>query len=352
MIANKTLIIRIIFVFGLLVGFVLVAFVGNRLINSFRYAGLEKIPITEIGVKDVANRAIDTIYAFTGDSNTRLKIATVYDDDRKLEKLTSSNTEKIAAKFGFTKNQVKTGSILIWNEGDKRFIADLENETITFAESATTGPLVKIDKFPPAGDVAQKAKKILGELGVKDQFIDFQKAEIKFKTLQGIEIETEKEFQEIKEARIMEVSYFFEPGYLSYYGKSFDSQKFKIQVNPINKVVGFESPWVINTWDSIGEYPLISVNQAYSKINKGGGSIVNITTIISAPGTQIQRKITAINFSKVNLGYFPIQDSSKSYLVPIYIFSGKASMVSGEILEITVFTIAVEDKFLSSNEAK
>ncbi len=317
------------------------------LYDFYTLSQLTKIPVRSLDIVEEQQLRADAPRARrTGGLGTPRGRVSVYVADSSYAALDQKKANLLAKEFGFRGKPSSPGQLLIWREEEKNFVVSLQNQFASLEVDAIKEPLVATSEFPSKERVSQRTKTILKKLGLPETTLDFDGPDIQYKAVSGKAAPEEPD-----KARVMEVEYSSKMKKIEIYGQEAQPLIVKVQIGSAGKLLGFTVPWAPLTWGSLGKYPLKNTGDALKEIEEGGGSIVRLTTITTGTKTQQNKSITAIGISEVKLGYYAVV-GDKSYLVPIYIFSGKAELASKELTNVSFYVIAIPDKFLQKNKEK
>jgi len=328
----------------LVVGFFGAIFITYYFYKHFQYSRLPKIPVSSLNITEDKDLRKDQPKVVFNGAKVKLRgEAQIYFSSSKAGRLDSKKATKLAKIFNFKGSPTKTGGLLMWSESKRRFLVDLSDQTIILAESTTAEKLAPVSEFPSKEKVNSKAREVLKQLSFPESAIDFKKPTSSFSTGVGV-----GDQRKSSEARVKAVDYPFKVDNLSVFGVDTKPLTFQIKISKDNKLLGFTAPWQPFDWDLVEKYPLKGIGQAAEEIAAGGGSIVQITSTITAiKGTQGNKQLNQINLIGVDLGYYATVGQGGYYLVPIYIFTGKATFKSAEYSDIVFYISALPDRFIS-----
>jgi hypothetical protein len=319
---------------------------GYLVFDQIRYAHLEKLPLTNLGIVEEQQLRSADLEVFNSTAKKVLPTRALASLSTEMtQKLTFEAASKLASELGFAAEATRAGNIYIWSQGQRNFLADLGNQTLALTTAVISQPEAGIKEFPPREDVDVLARSTLSKLGLSSRTLDFEKPAVSYSSEEGVEPGEGGDASKSQRAKRMTVSYPLRAGGIDIVGPLGASQSAQIQVNEAGDLVGFAVPWHPFAWQDLGDYPLKSTGDALNDIKKGKGSIVSLTTIEPSRDTQKQKTINLMNFTDVSLGLFAVE-GEKSYLVPVYVFSGKASFTSGEVANIKIYILAVKDRFI------
>ena len=320
-----------------------IALAGLFLFSRLSQNSLPPIEIEGLGIKEDSElRKTLPEIIYVGDKKKIRDKATVYFSDDKYIELNSSLAAKLARSFGFLKNPVKSGDLVIWNAKYGNFIVNLQKKEISFSSDMSKEKISNIKYFPSKERGKSETIKVLKRLNIAESNLDFAKVAVSYSSELGVEASN----SDPNKAKVMILDYLLEKDGIRIYDSNNQNFNVRVKVNAGGKLVGFKAPWYPFSWEKLEDYPLKSPIDSHRTIKKGGGNIAELTTVKAGDNTQKNRNVRLINIEEVKLGFYPVVND-KSYLVPIYVFRGEASLQSVEISNIAIYDLAVPDKFLS-----
>jgi hypothetical protein len=345
MITARKLIVPI--VLGL-VFFALLA-LGYSFFNEAKKTPSQSLDIKGLGIEeDPSYREDKPSLSYYGQEENLPKSMLVNEGTNSPPIFNEKEARKIANKYGFSGKPTKSGNLLIWKITGKTFIANMDKKEVTYSVSVSKGKQVAIGKFVSREVLDAEAGGVAYKLGISEAIIDFDNAGVRYSSGLGMGIENTSS---PKSARIVILDYPVKSGETAVYGADSMPLNFQVTFNSKGKLMGFKTILHRYTWRQLDYYPLKSVNDSLLSIKDGGGTIVSLTTASLGEGNEWSRlrnkKIEVLYFDKVKVGYFAV-DGGTNYLVPVYIFSGEGSLESFERVNVTLFDLAIQDKFISN----
>lgn len=267
--------------------------------------------------------------------------AKVFESSINASSFTTVQVRKLASKFGFSDEPRKSAGLLIWSTLNSSFIADMENKNILYSQDTSRLLVTKIENFPDKNKAIRTAKNVLKKLDTDERNLDFEASAIGYSLDLGVDGGAERKNQ----AKVMILDIPFRIEGLNVYDDKGQPLVFQIKINQKGEATGFKAPVHNFSWSQVDDYPLQNPADSIKDLENGQGAVVQLITITPGKKTQKNNKLKTISLTGAKLGYYPSSEA-KNYLLPVYIFSGKAVLQSNETANIILYDIAVPNKFL------
>ncbi len=243
---------------------------------------------------------------------------------------------EIASEFGFvdlpTNLPGSGGYSLIWSEKGRALTVEPSSKTVAYDNSAFNRDPnnFNIKEFGSESEPQEMAEGYLRQYGLLSPYLDLENVSVSFTPFGELHVD---ETSEPGKKQLAVVDYRFRlNSHQLLVGGLFST---RVVVSSTGVLVSLKTRIYNVVWEDYKEFDLLSLAEAKRIVEQGGGMMVSNTNAYSTSLT-----LESYKLDTVSLAYYG-KNEEEIYSHPVYVFSGKGILGSGEESLVTVYVPAL-----------